>query len=307
MTGGDGNSRDETGMNDFEHRGPNREGEAGLDPREARARREVQTLGPVVASPDFRAQLRESFVTGAISSSIATSGVERPAARDRVWWSPRYLLPVAAAFGLVLLGVLFMLDHGPAWTLAGTRGEGSLVVDGVVIPGTHLAEAVANDPELLRPGRSLELRGELELDLLCPRTMAVQATLGSRFELPRAPGSWLRREVRGSVSAGELRIVTGPEFEGARLTMAGPDADVTVLGTVFALICNPGATCLCVFDGEVAMTTPGGAPVVVESGSRRVVYASGDTPLLEPILPMEQMKLGMLADQMRPLLEHPSR
>ena len=75
-----------------------------------------------------------------------------------------------------------------------------------------------------------------------------------------------------------------------------------VKGTTLAVFRLPDASCVCVFEGEVAMLG-GGHDDTVDAGTRRTVYRDGRPPLLEPIRPMETMKLSMLRDQAAQALE----
>jgi hypothetical protein len=272
----------------------NEENDTGTQPPaedEGRARDRVEGLSSPVPDPAFADRLRAEFIRGAIQSPIGLSG-----GRGRRSWLSAGMRVAAAVIGVVLLLTLVLrLNRGPDWVVAGTSGTGALLVDGKEIPATELGRHLAK-------GRRLETRGELQLDLLLPRTLLLQMPPGAIIGLPTSPGRWFGRSVEGDIWGGEVRYATGPLFDHARLTIHGPQATILVTGTTIAVICEPDATCLCVFDGEAVMTAPDGTSERVPAGIRRTVFASGSPPRVELIQPMERMKLGMLSDQADSLL-----
>jgi hypothetical protein len=142
----------------------------------------------------------------------------------------------------------------------------------------------------------------MQVDLLCPGRLALQATAGSEFTVPRSPGRWIARASECAVDQGEVRFATGPRFHRARLRIALPSARVEVVGTTLAVICDRDSSCACVLDGQVTMTDMAGTVATVHAGERRTV--SRDKPAhVEPIRPMERMKLQMLDDRARSLFE----
>jgi hypothetical protein len=194
------------------------------------------------------------------------------------------------------LTTTLLLNRPPAWKLVGYAGSGAIMVDEQEIPPLDLGGEIL-------PGRRVEARGDLQLDLHLPGTILLQLPPGADVTLP-VSGRLFDRPLRGEIRAGEVRCVTGPRFHGSRLVFKAPDATIEVSGTTFAIICELDATCLCVFDGTATMVAADGKAERVAPGTRRTVYRSGAQPLVEEIRPMERMKLGMLADQSRPLLEN---
>ena len=258
---------------------------------EARARDLLQRLPDPTPDPAFHARLRREFTTGEITSPLPLS----PARPGRA-----ATVAVAATIAMLLLSAaLQFLNRPPAWMVIGHTGTGTVLLDGREIPVLDLAREI-------RSGRRVEARGELQLDLHLPGTVVIQLPPGGDVTLAAA-GRWFDRTLRGEIRAGEVRCVTGPRLHGSRLILSAPDATIEVSGTTFAVICEPDATCLCVFDGSATMVSADGKAERVAPGTRRTVYRSGAPPLLEEIRPMERMKLEMLADQSRSLLENHQR
>lgn len=257
---------------------------------EARARDLVQKLPRPAPDPEFHARLRREFAGGVITSPIS-----RVPAR----WRAAAVAAAAIVAVILLARAAALLNRGPDWVVAGASGSGVVILDGREITVSDLGHELA-------PRRRLEVKGELQLDLHLPGALVLQIPAGGDVTLP-APGRWFDRTLRGEIRAGEARWVTGPRFRGSHLVLIAPDATIEVTGTTFAIICEPGATCLCVLDGSATMVTADGRAERVAPGTRRTVYRNGKPPLLEEIRPMERMKLGMLADQSRPLLESRER
>ena len=266
-----------------------------LTPEESRAREKVRGLSHPSPDPEFAARLRREFATGSVQSPQADPRGRTP---GRPWFADRRrsALVTATAGVFLLFSVVgaWYANRGPSWEVSGTRGTGTLTVDGEVVALTEISRHLAS-------GRRLALQGDLEVDLVVPGAVFMQIVAGSSLTLPRAPGRWFARSARGEVHAGELRVVTGPRFAGARLVLRAPDASAEITGTTVAIICEPAATCLCVFTGTASMIGPDRLPVQVAPGTRRTVYRDGSSPLVEEIRPMERMKLDMLNEQGRAL------
>jgi ferric-dicitrate binding protein FerR (iron transport regulator) len=226
--------------------------------------------------------------------------------RLRVDWMaerrrPAHVVPlVQAGFALavaaVLAGVFFVANRGPVWELAGVTGEGRIVVGERVVPA---AEAAVTLPELLRPGATIQVDAETQIDVAAPEVLVMQMAPGSELTIPGSPGRWLGRSISGGVPDGEVRFVTGPQFEGVHLTIEAPAARIHAAGTTFAVIASAESTCVCVLEGEVRMEARGRHAEPVAAGMRRTVFAHRDEVLDEEIFPMERMKLEMLRDQVR--------
>ena len=233
---------------------------------------------------EFHARLRGQFVRDEIP--------ER-APRERAVGRRLALGAVAAVGGIAaaLLLVAGPLNLGPAWKLTAATGTGTATIDGHLVPlGAPAALA-----HRLHPGAEVVLPPEAQLDLELPGIAVMQITGGTRATVPGHRGRWFGRSVTASLTSGELRLSTGPAFAGTRLTVVTPRARAVVTGTTLAVLCNRDTSCVCVFEGRVAMIGGVGSDTV-RAGFRRTVFPDGRQPLLEPIRPMEAMKLGMLRE-----------
>ncbi len=247
---------------------------------EERAVQALLRTEPVpVPSAEFRERLRAEWM----------AAPPRPA---RVVPFRRAVIGLAAA--AVLATFFVVANRGPAWELAGVTGEGRILVGETVVPAE---DAAATLPGLLRPGTAILAGGETQIDLAIPETLVLQMAPGSRLTVPGTPGRWIGRAVTGEVATGEVRFVTGPRFDGVRLTLDAPAARIHAVGTTFAVIASPESTCVCVLEGEVRMEGAGGPAEVVAAGTRRTLFTGRDEVVDEEIFPMERMKLEMLRDR----------
>jgi len=253
---------------------------------ERRVQAALRALPTPAAAPDFRAELRERFVSGSIPEGAAT---RRP---GRVVPMPWVGGIVAAA--AVLAGLFFVLNRGSAWEFAGATGGGSVRVGEEIVPSERASELL---PGRLRPGLAVRLEGEVQLDLVSPNVLAVQMAPGSEMTVPGLPGRWLGRSISCEVERGEVRFVTGPGFAGTRLVIGAPAAAIEVTGTTFAVIASSDSTCVCVLDGEVRMRGRDGVTEIVPAGKRRTVSGETGEAIVEEIFPGERMKLEMLRDR----------
>lgn len=235
----------------------------------------------------FRDRLRRQFVRDEFPERARRPRPRRPAWGD---------VALAGGLAAALLALGLFANRGPSWKLVATSGSGTARVDGRDVP---LGERALLERRLRR-GARVRLPAGAQLDLELPGIALLQMA-GGEARLPGGPGRWFARSMSASLVSGELRIATGPGFAGARLTVATPEARAIVTGTTLSVLRDREASCVCVFEGRVLMTGAGG-PDTVRAGFRRSVYRGGTPPLLEPILPMESMKLGMLRDAARQTL-----
>jgi ferric-dicitrate binding protein FerR (iron transport regulator) len=261
-----------------------------LTPAEQEAQQSVRALPEVEASAEFRDRLRRQFVDG------FPGVVERRPAR---------VTPIAVRFGLplalaaTLAALVFTLNRGPAWTVSGFEGAGTVYVAGKAMDAGNAPEFA----RALRPGVSLRADDEMQLDLMSAGHVALQLAPGAEVTLPKPPGRWFGREVSCTVKQGEVRFVTGPRFPGSKLRIGGPSAGVEVTGTTLAVIVDAMLTCVCVLDGEVRVMMMGtNRTEMVTEGHRCTVQDIGAEPEMEEISDMERMKLTMLRDAAAPAL-----
>ncbi|MGH7731224.1 MAG: FecR domain-containing protein [Candidatus Eiseniibacteriota bacterium] len=229
------------------------------------------------APSEFRARLRSQFVQDAI-----------PRPPQRGTWPLVASGAVAAAAALL---VVWFVNRGPQWELSAVTGTGTAQIDRRPVP----LDAPAALARRLRPGAEVVLPPDAQLDLVLPGSVMMQIVGGSRAVVPGRAGRWFARSITVSLTSGEIRVATGPRFAGTRLTVVTPEAHAVVSGTALAVLRDADASCVCVFAGRVAMIG-GGVTDTVRAGFRRSVFRSGSPPSLEPIRPMEAMKLGMLRD-----------
>jgi ferric-dicitrate binding protein FerR (iron transport regulator) len=262
-----------------------------LTAEQQRARDAVRALRPPAADPAFRARLRNDFVSGRLAAGPARHA--RPA-----WYrSPRVafaLLPLAAA---AAVAVVLVLNRGPAWSVAPSRGEGVAVVDGLPVPMEHTAELAAR----IRPGVRLRVPEGAEIELMSAGGVAIQVTAGSDFSVPDVPGRWFGRSTSAELRSGEVRITTGAGFHGARLAVITPEARVEITGTTLAVIREPAGTCVCVLEGRVMVGATPSEMVPVERGRRRYVFADGRPSEEAEMRPAEHEALPAFRDARRAL------
>jgi len=254
----------------------------------------LRALPPVAPRPEFRERLRRDFISGSLRGALPAapggwSWRELFFARPAVRWA---LLPAAGLAAVLVAAVLYNSTHRPVWSVAQVTPEGAIWVDGARVDASRLAGEIP----AFRGGERIRLENGAQLDLMLPGKVVLQAAPATEFEVPKAPGPLLAGAIRGAIQRGEVRLSTGPDFPGSRLIMQGSMAMAEVTGTTLSVLCNPDSTCVCVFDGAVAMVDNRGATEMVRAGTRRTVYSQEKPALLEPILPMETMKLSMLRD-----------
>jgi ferric-dicitrate binding protein FerR (iron transport regulator) len=155
----------------------------------------------------------------------------------------------------------------------------------------------------LHSGARVLLPADAQLDLRLPEMAVIQLVGGSHATLPSRPGRWFARSMVASLDAGEIRISAGPAFRGARLEVVTPEARAIVTGTTLAVLRQADASCVCVLEGRVSMIQDG-STATVYAGFRRSVFRDGSGPRVEPIRPMETMKLTMLRAQAEQALGH---
>lgn len=220
------------------------------------------------------------------------------------WWERESTRWAAASIAAAtFLVTVLLLNQGPAWRVASSHGEGIAVVDGRPVPIGHTTDF----DRWLRPGATLQIPDDSDLEIHSAGLLAVALLPGTRFTIPDVPGRWFRRTVHAEVSGGEARITTASRFRGARLEIKTPDARIEVTGTTLAVICEPEGTCVCVLDGVVRVGDQEQPRVDVGRGRRRYVFADGRASLNAEIRSSEQEKLTEFRESRRAALERESR
>ena len=263
-------------------------------PEETRARDAVRALSRPVAREEFRARLRREFTAGTLAPAAPAVVLRMPwHRRASTRWS-------AAAFAAAAAFVVAMVaNRAPEWKLESVHGDGVVVVDGTPVPTAHSEDLARR----MKPGAFVQLPAEVQLELVSHGTLAVQITGGTHASVPSLPGRWWSRHAAAEVREGEIRVTTGSAFHGARLAIDTPEARVAVVGTTFAVICEPAGTCVCVMEGRLMVGSRGGAMSPVMAGHRRYVFADGRPEESADMRPTEHEPLGDLLERMKREME----
>jgi len=258
---------------------------------EQAARDAVRALASPRAGQGFRSRLRHEFTTGRFGRHV-------PGPVPFALWStrPRVLVPLAAGL-LLVAGVT--LNRGPDWRLVAAAGDGSVTVNGM--------RFAPDDPALasrLGRGGHVRIEGGVTLDVVAPGVAAVTLAPGAELKLSSAPGRWWSRGMRADVVVGDAYFTTGRAFHGAHLDVSTAEVNVRAVGTAFAVLCEPGGTCVCVMEGRVRVDEAGAAhatAVEVPEGMRRIVHDGGHGETL-PILDDSVARLRRQREVSAPLL-----
>lgn len=271
-----------------------------LTPQEKRVREVLRAAEPPEADPEFRARLKQAFVSGRIAP--AAPAVGRPAMPARpdtsAPWEglPWMRVGLALASAAVMFFVVVGLNHGPQWQVRSISGEGVAVIDGRPVALDHHDEIA----RMIRPGSRVRVPDGADIVLASAGCMALDLTSGTDAVVPASPGRWFGRSVSTEVQSGTLRITTGARFHGAHLSVQTPAADVRVVGTTLAVICESEGTCVCVLEGSVEVGARGGGPrVEVPHGERRYVYLDERPPETDVIRAKEEVMLTAFRNQER--------
>jgi hypothetical protein len=208
---------------------------------------------------------------------------------------------VAAAAALVF--VVGTLNRGPSWSVTAARGEGTVMIEGQTV--------ALSDRDTMRrllvPGAEVEVSENAEMDLCMSGVLALQLSPGTRMTLPPPPGRWFGRRIEMYARDGELRVTTGPQFEGTRLAIMSPVATVEVTGTTLAVIIEAAGTCVCVFEGRAMVgrrhSGAGADMEPVRGGSRRFVFQDERPPESREIRAEEKVKLAEFRESQRPWMQ----
>lgn len=274
-----------------------------LTPAQERAREAVVGLADPPPAPEFRAALKQAFVTGEFAvPAAAPAGRPEQAERPRTFlglrpatW--RWALAPAAMAAVSL--VLVLADRGPAWRLARTTGTGVAVIDDWPVPINHREELRFR----LRPGARIRMpETDGTIEIASRGALAIELLPGADVVLPQPPGRWFQRGTRAELRRGHVRVTSGSRFRGGRLEIVTPEVEVEMTGTSFAVICEPTGTCVCVHEGRVRVGPPGGERVEVAAGERRFVFNDGRPPEHAGIRPGEPPALESLRRRNAPRL-----
>jgi len=235
------------------------------------------------ARPEFVAELRARFVAG----DLAPTPRPRPLRADRRRWrterrtarrGPWALVAALSAAAAIVLFVTWdrFGSPGPTWrAVAAERTE--LFVDGAPLA---LSEAGSD-----LPADALGVRvGDDPVRLVWSDDVVLECAPGTRIDLVRAPrtGGTGARRFDLALHAGELRVATGPGFDGSELAVRMRDALVDVAGTQFLVEIRDDSTCVCVREGVVGLTVGGERREVGKLTMHLVLRESGAVEPGEP-------------------------
>jgi ferric-dicitrate binding protein FerR (iron transport regulator) len=263
------------------------------DRDEERIRRALRSLERLDADPDFERRLRADFVSGRIGERAAPPS---PEGKRLVPFPSAWRWAAAAVLLLGLFGALLGTARRTAWSLLEPRGTGNVVVRGRSIPVTDTAVL----GRLLAAGARFETRGDAELDLRGNDALAIGVAPGTDIQIQRPPARWLSRVTQIRLFAGELRILTGPRFPGARLVVHTPEGIVRITGTAVAVYRDSTVTCVCVLEGAAAIGVDGEHLDSVPAGKRKVMFADAREPVILDIEPQHRKDLQAFIDRSRP-------
>jgi len=262
-------------------------------PEEARVLERLRSAAPPRADAAFRNQLKQEFVSGAISERHAVLSLPEPKRAHRVRW----IAAMAAAASITV--VALALNQAPRWVVMPSSGSGTLLVNGV----PHSIEDAAALSRHLRPGARVVLQSSQDLDLVSSGLLAMQLTPGTEAVLPAPPGRWFGRAGRASVAHGHLRLTTGRRFEGSRLSITTPDAVVQITGTTLAVIAEATGTCVCVLEGTAHVRPHRGSMTPVMPGTRCEVARGERESHSGEIRVAERPKLLDLKDRLKSVMD----
>jgi hypothetical protein len=225
---------------------------------------------------------------------------------------PRFAAVLAAAAAItVAIGIVG--NRGAQWRLLQVAGTGYIQADGEIIPIERLNLLA----ERLHPGVEIVVPPSASIDIAAGSDLAMEILPGTSFTVPPAPPRWFMRRSELYARGGEIRVTTGPTFQGAKLELHTPDAMVQVTGTTLAVIMEPTGTCVCVLEGEVMVGargvsagpegSGGGSMMPVTSGHRGYVFRDGRDPERADIRPTELVALAKFRSLQLELLEEMTR
>ena len=243
---------------------------------------------------EARARARAAFVAG-VADADAPSAGEVPPTRARVIPpdperarrgrrpASGWALPLAAILAAVIVAVGFYGTRPPdQWRVVAVVAPEGVDVDADLALGAVVASGTV----------STAAGSELELQLGTQLRFRLQP--GTSLELPPPPGRWLGRSRELQLTAGEIYGTTADARLDFALHFVTPELSAQLVGTTFAVFRTAEGSCVCLYDGAIAVL-PQGAPAAVRLPveHRLFVFKDGRQDLA-PIDARERMKLTMM-------------
>jgi hypothetical protein len=253
---------------------------SNLAERERRIQDAMRSSDDVRADPAFRDRLKRGFVEGTISEPAAPVE-DRVQRRSRWWW---VLAPAAAA---ALLFALLVPRAEPEWIVETSAGAGRIEIDGRSVPLSDealLARAV-------KPGGRVRLPDDASIDVRLGDVLILALDKGSDVTLPALPDRDSRGPLISEVHDGELRIKTGPGFEGTELHILTAESRTEIVGTVISVYKGDGYTCVCVLQGTARIGADEALLEEIPSGMLKVMFDDGSPPIVAEIAAQHEADL----------------
>ncbi len=232
-----------------------------------------------------RERARRAFLSGVDPAQETAPATPRGAVkvppRSRSW--SQRVWPLAAVIAAAAIGLLWY-GHQPVsrWVVTDVAAP-----DGVTLPapGSVIAAGTLTTP------------ADTEFEFQLGETLRLRMRPSSRITLPPPPGRWFGHDRTLRVAAGEIYGTTGGQPLGFTMHLETAEGSGTITGTTFAVMCVPGGSCFCLWDGAVNVTPRSGDdPVEIPTDRKLMLFSDGSAPQVMPIGPDERMKLQMMHD-----------
>lgn len=196
-------------------------------------------------------------------------------------------LLMAATLGLL---AVFWFGSQPTqeWIVLDLKSPHNVHISG----STELAIGSSLDSGLINVGAesemTIQLGEKLRLTLL-PETS---------LTLPKPPGRWFNRNRRMPITAGEIYGTSGSRRLGFDLVFSTDELEARLTGTTFAVFRTDSTSCVCLWEGGIAVTPlVGGHEIIDLDVLHRVwIYKDGRDPEIGTLDANETMKLQMTHD-----------
>ena len=284
--------------------------EAGADAPDAQLARALDRWKAPPAREEFRARLREQFLTAPFDARVEGDGLEsepkihveeslRPdfsferrraaaaAGPARRRWASLAALAAIAALALIVL----RFPRASAWRVLPSSTFTKVMVDGRQFSSAQAADLAAS----LAAGTRVEVEGG-SLELALDRRLALSLASGSSLQLASIPGRDVQAQFVLRQERGSLALATGPDFSGWQLSVQAAHTLVRVVGTQVVIDMIPGeGTCICCRRGVVEVWDAVHPAFAVPGGRMGFTFGDGSAPIQgelvdEHLAPMETLR-----------------